>query len=276
MLTRFTTWIIGRSAKPPTPPDGIALSAPRDDVTPIAQAIPSLAEREEEGPYEDLFGTSWVIAYTDAQGDESTRRITVLGAKIGKGGDRTIMAKCHERNGIRQFRIDRITELMNIATGEIIEPPTKVFGAARIDMPAPDPRLKEHERVMRAARDPLRVLLFVARADGRVCHDEMDAMLRIVDDIALTETARGPLWYDADKVTDWIAKQTPDAAVAAVALGRMAELAPPARLKSFRRSMEKLVTADGVVHPAETEAMIWLDEEIEAAAARWKGRTAEL
>ncbi|WP_370337360.1 hypothetical protein [Parvularcula marina] len=53
-------------------------------------------------------GQSFIIEYVDAASNQSTRRITVFDITVGRNGTPCLMAKCHERNATRQFRIDRI------------------------------------------------------------------------------------------------------------------------------------------------------------------------
>lgn len=53
-------------------------------------------------------GQTFQIEYIDSKGVPSSRRITVWEIKISGSGHVSLFARCHERNAMRQFRIDRI------------------------------------------------------------------------------------------------------------------------------------------------------------------------
>jgi hypothetical protein len=56
----------------------------------------------------DAEGQSFIIEYVDSRGRSSTRRVTVWSIEAGAGGMPCLYAKCHERQAMRQFRVDRI------------------------------------------------------------------------------------------------------------------------------------------------------------------------
>ncbi|MEP1930764.1 MAG: WYL domain-containing protein [Roseibium sp.] len=53
-------------------------------------------------------GQSFMIDYVSSKGEASSRRITVWGIKESANGTPMLVAKCHERNRTRSFRVDRI------------------------------------------------------------------------------------------------------------------------------------------------------------------------
>lgn len=65
--------------------------------------------------------SSWAcqIRYLDDKGAESERTITCMSLN-GYGGVTHIQAFCHKRERPRSFRIDRILELVDIETGELL------------------------------------------------------------------------------------------------------------------------------------------------------------
>ena len=263
LFIRFAAWLSRRHATPPALPTNANVILPACDEeasdAPLGQIL-SGSRAEAVGA--ELSGTSWFITYADASGALSKRRITIYELRESAAGARSLMAKCHERNATRQFRIDRISELVDLATGEVVEPPSRVLGEAAVPPKAADPAAKDHTKVMNAVRDPLRVLLFLARADGRACVNEMDVMLDFVSKVAAPESNERLLAFDAEKVRTWIKKQTPDMELAIIALGRMGRFAPPEHLFEFREHMEKLVHADGKVAAEEAAVLRILDSEI--------------
>ena len=101
------------------------------------------------------------ISYTDAQGLKSVRRITVR--TIFKTGDNdySIDAHCHERKAERTFKLSRISELVDIETGEIFSNPSKYFLDRLEDSP-----IGYITKVLQELESEILVLTFIARADG--------------------------------------------------------------------------------------------------------------
>lgn len=238
--------------------------APLNDVSPFTPPSqqPGHPERETSS---DLNGTSWFISYQDASGAVSRRRITILEVKESAKGDRSLMAKCHERNGVRQFRIDRIAELVDLATGEVIDPPGRVLGPAA-NAPKPrDQKAKDYAYLMSECRDPMRVLLLIARADGRVCAQEEDIIVSFARDVA-SDIGR-PQAFDDEKIRTWLRKQTPDVELGIIALGRMGQYAPPEIFLNFAPYMTQVVSADGKADPREMAVLQIMIAEINEIAA---------
>ncbi len=264
MFTKFIGWLRERRVDPPPiPPDVVAL-APLDDVEPLEQVTqPQVVPTRESAS--DLNGTSWFISYADAAGAVSKRRITILEVKESAKGDRSLMAKCHERNGVRQFRIDRIAELIDLATGEIVEPPSRVLGAASAAPKPRDQNAKDYAYLMSECRDPMRVLLLLARADGRVCTAEEEIILSFAKDVA--DDIGRPHAFDEAKMRTWLHKQTPDIELGIIALGRMGQYAPPEIFLNFAPHMTKVVNADGNADPRELAVLQIMVSEINEIAA---------
>ncbi|UOX33691.1 TerB family tellurite resistance protein [Flavobacterium sediminilitoris] len=65
-----------------------------------------------------------IIGYIDLKKNFSKRRITIKKI-IKNSNDFLINSFCHERNSIRSFKLSRITELVDLETGEIFENPIK-------------------------------------------------------------------------------------------------------------------------------------------------------
>ncbi len=67
------------------------------------------------------------ILYVDTKRQSSRREIKIILFNSMKNGDYKIRAFCHKRNSIRTFRLSRIVELTDLATGEIYDDPEKYF-----------------------------------------------------------------------------------------------------------------------------------------------------
>lgn len=64
------------------------------------------------------------FSYMNAEGEASRRRVSVRAVKAFNHGA-WIRGYCHLRNEDRTFRIDRMSNCVNIATGEIFDDPVK-------------------------------------------------------------------------------------------------------------------------------------------------------
>lgn len=111
-------------------------------------------------------GWSAFIVYEDASGVRSERRITCK--KIfGAGRPTYISAYCHERRSPRNFKIERIIELFDFATGEMLDPSSH-FERIRFEGALP---MKD-----RGLADLALVLIFMAKCDGHYHPLEEDSI----------------------------------------------------------------------------------------------------
>jgi hypothetical protein len=95
-------------------------------VVPIVPAgRQTYAADDDQSPKMRRDGTSsWslFIRYVDARGINSERRITCRSLEYAIGGAPTINAICHERQALRAFRLDRVVEMIDLSTGEFVDP----------------------------------------------------------------------------------------------------------------------------------------------------------
>lgn len=85
-------------------------------LTSVHEATPAACERDDTASW-----SAW-ICYQDAKGGASERRITCHKLSGHYGRASIVHAYCHERGAPRDFRVDRITELACVETGEVFEP----------------------------------------------------------------------------------------------------------------------------------------------------------
>lgn len=67
------------------------------------------------------------ITYVDADGDESEREITITGAHRSGKLSVLIAARDHADGRIKTFRVDRISLMLDLATGELIDPASVIM-----------------------------------------------------------------------------------------------------------------------------------------------------
>lgn len=104
------------------------------------------------------------IAYTNAKGEISERRISVK-QLIGVPPT-MLLCFCHERKAMRHFRVDRIGDVAIAETGELIDPTHLVALLMGAGLSPLDP-------LLRCAVD---VMVFLMRCDGRADPAEWEAI----------------------------------------------------------------------------------------------------
>lgn len=101
------------------------------------------------------------IAYIDASGQRSERRITLKSIHQTYEDDYIITAFCHEREAQRSFKLSRIEKLVDMETGEIFPEPSKYF----IDRFNNSP-LGLLTKCYQDLESEILILTYIARADG--------------------------------------------------------------------------------------------------------------
>ena len=105
---------------------------------------------------DDTSGWSVFIDYTDSQGFESSRRITLIRCEARIGGMPAVAAYCHEAGEYRLFRRDRISSMALCGTGEVVDRDAHLALLRETGLPF----------VNRGMLTLSTILLFVARCDG--------------------------------------------------------------------------------------------------------------
>ena len=118
-------------------------------------------------------GQTFLIEYTNSKGEESRRRITVWQIELNTSGVPCLLARCHERNANRRFRVDRISCCIDF-DGEVFEDVAAflhdTFGMS-IDIASakPDAAGQQHwNDVLDAIRSDAILLVATAQSDGIV------------------------------------------------------------------------------------------------------------
>lgn len=188
----------------------------------------------------DVQGQSFTIGYRDSSGATSTRRITVR--KLHRSADGCLCLKvfCWERQASRSFRVDRITSLCRLSDPAQIAAPIEFFEKFMtdgIDSAA--------AAAMQILRPGLRVLLYLARCDGKVHPAEED----VIKSFVIAHAPATP-W---DSIREFLKSQHPDPKLARSML--KSSLADRSSAAKLLTAAKKLVEADGVLAPEEVEAL---------------------
>jgi uncharacterized tellurite resistance protein B-like protein len=189
------------------------------------------------------------IAYVDGDGKSTERTIEVIEFDNSPANSKTglIMAYCEMRNARRTFRYDRITHAVDMETGEVINSIQDYLRKVWSESTA-----HSMEQFEEQFQGPLEILLFIARADGRLVAKERAAIIEFcrthlpdqrVTDEQLTKSIKEvrALTLQSFKVAvGRLLKQSPDLTVELIKTGEM------------------IVAAEKSVHPAEVEALEYL------------------
>lgn len=203
-----------------------------------------IGEHEEGGTFEagnevlDVVGLALGITYVDSRGEESRRRITVRSLSE-RHGVLMLNAYCHERDAVRQFRVDRIEEIAVLSTGEIIEDAAEFFASLSG---------RDHTaEVIAGCRHALQVLTFLARCDGHLHPAEQDQIVEFV-----INTGLRPLEVDEQRVRQHVSALYPDKTTYLQSL-RAIRFCGGEQMRQLSRAIRKVLDDDGVLDGREFE-----------------------
>jgi NTP pyrophosphatase (non-canonical NTP hydrolase) len=186
------------------------------------------------------------LTYTDAEGSTTTRAVRTRSFDNKLYGG-TLIGHCHLRNATRTFRFDRVRRAVHIATGEVIGDLRAHLNQLYANSPqrARDTLQEEYE-------DVLRVLLFVAKANGQFREAEKQVVRA-----HLRELARDPRMTDemADRIFQELSVPSPQAFKLAVGRIVAQHLVDPARLHEV---CQQIVATQKIVSPGEQEALAYI------------------
>lgn len=155
---------------------------------------------DEEVTETPATGRYW-ISYLDAQGRPSAREIVVSGVNEYLA-DSLIKAQCLLRHANRSFRQSRIQKAIDVQTGEIIDDLAEHAINAYRNSPA-----GRADELFRREEAALCVLVYVARADGRMMKPERQVIINylktrhedvLVDDSDIDQHIKGR-WFPSDE-----------------------------------------------------------------------------
>lgn len=226
LLSPLAAAVGGRRVEPRFPA-GRQATLPSAD---LPEAAPTDAGTSPKSPLM-LF-----IAYRDAQGRASERRVTVRA--IHGNPPHILLCFCHERRAFRHFRFDRIIEAVHPETGEVFVGHEIIEAISDAGYQAVDPFMKRL----------VIILVFVMRCDGRADLEEWE----VIDDAITDWSSQFDNGKSASQAMIMARRIAPDSDDMLTALGGL--LTMPGRSPAVRflsRSVQRLIGADGVEAPDE-------------------------
>lgn len=190
-------------------------------------------------------------------------RVKAIGPSEGAG---YVHGFCQLRKADRTFRIDGIREVVDHRTGETFNDPAGYFlpyveiarwrdfaepSAADADA---GKMSNPTQMVLSSVRDEIKIVLYVARADGDFQIDEQNV---ISDFIARRAAMLGDAVardYDHGRIMAWARNMIPDYATFERAVQRLATR-PEVDVAEVWRTCKTLVMADREIEPREVDAM---------------------
>lgn len=230
-----------------TPPGFEAPKLPESD-TEVETQVPSgsTIQADEESA---LANRAFVIAYVDASGAESERRIICRQVYLS-GGKTYIQAVCLERQAPRSFRVDRITEVYCGVSGEDLGSASLLFvgGVERPQRTAP----KTNPAVL-SGRRALQVLITLARCDGQVHPSEV----RVIEGFLDKSLPGRTTIKERSALLDYGMRLAPSYGTFVRTFERMLEI-DSALVGPVLQAAIDVAEADGHWHPEEIETIKFL------------------
>lgn len=232
----------------PLPAAPVSISLPPTDDEAEAE---KLAQRETNGE-------TFIIEYRDAGGHFSTRRITVESVGHGPYDAVYLFAYCHERQALRQFRIDRIEACIDF-DGEVHED-VETFLTQTIGLrPHERPRKGDtreawelHHMFSTVAPEAM-LLAAMMRSDGLARPEELETILAELILLIERRHGRGQI-VDGKRIRiigKLVTGLRPSPSAIARAIDRIAEDRSPDDITRLILIAAEVMDADGQRHSAE-------------------------
>lgn len=242
MLESILELIRGRRVVPAAPPS----------FTPKLPAVDASDYEEPddlEPDLESVAGIGCIITYEDTKGAVSIRRVTCRKLS-NKGAVLYLQAFCHERTAMRTFRVDRIDEIACGVTGEVFPSADAFF--ERYEVSRTGGAAVGFGLSVKLATDlraGLNVLAFLAKADGRLCPDEAEAVEGFCRSFAMRYAGDE---FDFEGAGRYACELAPDAETFYTSLHRLKREGAPEGLPQLtKRWAGQVIDADGEHHTKE-------------------------
>lgn len=244
LTTALADWV---ESKPVFPP-------------PRAIELPDVDEEAEGSGGEIGYaeGQTFMIEYVDSQGRRSRRRITVWHIEAsGRDKVPALYAKCHERNAMRLFRVDRIAACIDYDGVVHEDVPAYLSESFGMSLPLASAKEDQGERrwnlIVGTIRAEAVLLGAMARCDGHMVASEIEAIL---SHLVKRVERKGPMLTDSDilRLDQFLSRLRPTARAIASALTDAGELSPE-EIKHLLIAAARVMDADEVRHPAEVRLL---------------------
>jgi hypothetical protein len=211
-------------------------------------------------------GQSFMIEYRDSTGRPSRRRITVWHlSESSRDGVPFLYARCHERQAMRTFRIDRIEcciDYDGVIHDNVPKFLSDTFGMS-IGLAAAkeDAAERRWQLILSAIKADATLLAAMSRCDGHVSRSEVEAILRYL--AGLIEASGEIILSDADidRLDRHIARLRPTSDSIRRALEIAGDFAPH-RVQKMLVAAATVMDADLVRHPAESRLLNAVSQEL--------------
>lgn len=186
--------------------------------------------------------------YTDGGGIKTTRSVVVreFDNSLYSG---IILGRCELRNANRTFRFDRMRNCIDLETGEVVENIRSYLNAKYKESP-------DHsvELLVTDYLDVLKVLFYVAKADGQYKQDEKEVISSFVQKLIRDERVSARM---LDPVLNEIG--VPSLQAFKLALGRVLK-SGQVDPKLLAECCNAIVATQKTVSPAEEEALEYIEK----------------
>ncbi len=230
-----------RADVPVAPPENFVMRGPEVDPPEESPEIPD---------QDDIDGIALAIEYEHPSGAISSRVITCRAINPEPPG--FLRAHCHLRHAYRTFRVDRIRSITDMETGEVAAGPDVLeFLAPYIDFAVEQDKAKAQRRFQRRVGPGIKVLVFLAAADGHVHLREQ----KVIMEYAQSQSRRlfPDQRFDKEATIRWINHLKPTRFAARKAAIKLTQDLD--RFKRFAGTMISVVYADGFLDKSEDEAV---------------------
>jgi hypothetical protein len=187
-------------------------------------------------------GLPFILSYKDSKGSVTQRLVTCQ--RLDSSAETLYLwGFCHSRTAVRQFRVDRIVEITDAQTGEILDSPLVFFSQFQVERTQrskPGWGLSVRQRADFAAL--LNALMFMARCDRDYHPLEREALEECVARYWIRFEAPGD--PDMEAILAHTDRLAPDAETFFVSLNRCA--AEPRLVRLLKESAAQIIDADGI------------------------------
>ncbi|MFG1359657.1 WYL domain-containing protein [Xanthobacter pseudotagetidis] len=206
-------------------------------------------------------GQSFAIDYVDHAGHPSHRRISVWAVERNPEGVPILIAKCHERQATRAFRVDRITGVTDL-DGARREPLARFFFETfgfvwpkeAIHVTLGDPEEARFERIRTIVRQAgLPLLAALSLADKEMNAAEVEEMSYFCDR-ACAEKGVDLSGAERERLSGYIARMRPTEQTVEAAIDTLMESGHDA-ISALLRAGLKVVSADGTLNVEEADML---------------------
>lgn len=243
------------------------------------KAVPELTFRKVSTPTvdedkDDWEGAFWDVLqqhpikasvrfdYTSGSGKATQRTVHLRSFETGSSQG-LVIGHCQMRNATRTFRYDRMRNVIDAETGEVLDDLQAWLLKRYSDTPQ-----GVAEVLLDQNMDSIKVLLYIAKADGQMRAAERDLIAKYCAEV--TQDAR----FDQGVVNAALGMLDVPTVTGFRASFERALATNPARAVALAQAAKAIVATQKTVHTDEAKALAWLELALKRAAIARDGRTA--